>query len=116
MQKREKFTPEAAAHAIVHFLGVVLLFWVVTVPPLWVALILIVIEQLQIMVLGNCFLTKFAHKRGFMIGMSYWEYIPYMFGVKDYKKAQRIIDLAIKIALIGILAIRIIMTLLGTFS
>jgi len=113
MQKREKFTLEAAAHAIVHFLGVVLLFWVVSVPPLWVALILIVIEQLQIMILGNCFLTKFAHKRGFMIGMSYWEYIPYMFGVKDYKKAQKFIDMAIKVALIGILLIRVVFLLLS---
>lgn len=107
MSQREKFTPEAALHAIVHFLGVLLLFWVVSIPPLWVALVLIVIEQLQIMILGNCFLTKLAHKRGFMIGMSYWEYIPYMFGVKDYKKAQKYIDLFIKMALIGILIIRI---------
>jgi hypothetical protein len=111
MKKREKFTAEAAAHAIVHLLGVLLLFWVVSVPPLWVAFILIVIEQLQIMAFGNCILTRFAHKRGYMIGMSYWEYIPYMLGVKDYKKAQKGIDRALKIALIGILLIRILLTL-----
>jgi hypothetical protein len=107
---QEKFTLEAAIHFVVHFLGVLLIFWMVIVPPLWLSIILLLAEYLQIRALGNCFLTVFAHKRGYMQGMSYWEYFFYIFGVKRYKEAKVIVDNMIKVGLVGILVGRLILS------
>jgi len=107
VKKKEKFTAEALVLAILHFFTTVLLFWVAAVPPLWVAVVGLIIEQLQIKLLGNCILTKLAHIKGYMIGMSYWEYVPYMLGIKDYKTAKKIIDYSIKVGLVTIILVRI---------
>jgi hypothetical protein len=107
MMRKDKWTIESALHALAHFFGVLMLFWVAIVPPIWVALGLIVLEQAQIKLFGNCFLTRLAHSRGIMVGMSYWEYIPYMFGVKNYKQAKVAIDGSIKLALATILVVRV---------
>ncbi len=103
MAKKEKFTLEALMHLVLHFLGVVLLFWVVIVPPFWLALLLFVGEYLQMKMLGNCFLTVWAHKRGYMKGLSYWEYFFKVLGLKDYVTAKKVIDYSIKFALVSIL-------------
>ncbi len=104
----ERFDLEAILHLTVHFLGVVLLFGVVLFVPVWLAVILMVVEIWQMKKLGNCFLTVFAHKRGYMRGMSYWQYVPHLLGVKNYEKANRIISAAITYALAGILLTRTI--------
>ena len=111
-RRREKFTPEAAAHTAIHFLGVIALYWLVIVPPLWISILGIVIEYYQIKLLGNCFLTIFAHKRGYMKGMSYWEYAPFMLRIKNYHRAKEIIDWTIKLTLVGILVARLILGLM----
>lgn len=105
---QEKFTPEAALHLTVHFAGVVILYWIVLFLPVWISVTLIIIEVLQMKYFGNCFLTVIAHKRGYMQGLSYWQYVPKLIGIKDYKKADAIISGFIKITLVGILLYRIL--------
>ncbi len=105
--KKEKFTFEALIHLVVHFLGVVLLFWLVVVPPLWVSLLVIVVEVGQMKLLGNCFLTVLAHKRGYMKGLSYWQYVPKLLGIKNYQWANQIISRTLELTIVGILIVRL---------
>ncbi len=109
----ERFTPEAFFHAAIHFLGVLLLGWVAIFLPLWIAIPILIVEYLQMKMLGNCFLTVFAHKRGYMQGMSYWQYIPHLLGVKNYQAANKIISHTIEYTLVGILLVRLILLVLN---
>jgi hypothetical protein len=106
---KEKFTFEAAVHALVHFLSVVLMLWLMIVPPLWVSLLVIVLEVAQMKYFGACFLTVFAHKRGYMKGKTYWQYVPWLLGVKNYKRADKFISAGIELLIIGILLMRTVL-------
>lgn len=106
---KEKFTPEAALHAFFHFLGVVAIIWLMIYPPLWVSFLVIALETLQMKYFGACFLTVFAHKRGYMKGKTYWQYVPWLFGVKDYKRADKLISKTIEYLIIGILLLRVVL-------
>lgn len=106
--RKERFTLEAALHLIIHFLGILLLLWLMIVPPLAVSVVIIILEVAQMKYFGYCFLTAFAHKRGYMRGMTYWEYVAYLFGAKNPKRADKTISLVIELAIVGILVGRFI--------
>lgn len=106
---KEKFTTEAAVHTLFHFFSVVLIVWLMIYPPLWLSLIIIVLEVTQMKYFGACFLTVIAHKRGYMKGKTYWQYVPWLLGVRDYKRADKYISLVIEILIIGILLSRTIL-------
>jgi len=57
---------------------------------------------------GNCFHTRWAHHDGIMIGKSYREYVPYLFGARDWKKTGKQIDIGIKILPVLIFLVRIV--------
>ncbi|OGG11708.1 hypothetical protein A2Z00_03625 [Candidatus Gottesmanbacteria bacterium RBG_13_45_10] len=105
---KEQLTPKIVTHSLVHFLGVALIYVVTLFFPLWAVFLILIIHQIHMKMLGNCFLTRLAHAQGIMVGFSYWEYVPYLFGVKDWKKTGKNIDLFIKITLIGIVLIRLV--------
>lgn len=100
--------PEAIVHITFHFLSVLALLAIVLYLPIWLAIVLMVLEIAQMKYFGHCFLTVLAHKRGFMKGMTYWQYIPYLLGVKNYKQVDRFISSVIKLVLLGILVIRLL--------
>ena len=113
MKKRKKkgelLTLEVWFHMIIHFVAVLTLFWLVAVPPLWISLVAMVLEVAQMKILGHCFLTKFAHSRGVMVGKTYWQYMSSLMGFKDYKKAGHMFDMIVIVGILGILLIRILM-------
>lgn len=63
-------------------------------------------HQVHMKVLKRCFLTRMAYHYNVMRGYTYWEYVSYLFGAKDYKKAGWKIDTFIKVTLLGILITR----------
>ena len=83
----------------------VFLFWLVLVLPLWVALVGLGVEVMQMKLFGNCFLTKLVHSRGYMQGMSYWEYVPFTLGEKIYKQTRVVIYNSIELMLVIIFII-----------
>lgn len=107
--KKEKFDLEALFHMGIHFLGVLALFWLAIVPPVYWAIGFLILEIVQMKVLGNCFLTVMAHKRGYMRGKTYWQYVPYVMGVKNWKKADKIISAFITFMLVAILVVRLVL-------
>ncbi len=109
MKKPAPSSLEVWLHTLVHFIGVLIIYWLVVVPPVWISIVAIIIEKLQMTLLGHCFLTNIAHKRGVMVGMTYWEFVAYKCKVKHHKVAGRRIDNFIKVTIILVLVIRLMM-------
>lgn len=108
MSKKEVFDLEAVLHLSVHLLGIFLLIWVAIFLPLWLAVLVLVVEIAQMKYFGRCILTIFAHKRGYMVGKTFWMYVPWLLGVKDYVKADKIISAIITWGILGILVFRLV--------
>lgn len=106
---------ESFFHAVVHFLSVLLIYWFVIVPPIWVSVLALVIEVVQMKLLGRCVLTRIAHRRNIMVGMTYWQYIASVFGVKHHKQAGFLIDTAIKLSILGLLVLRTLLWMRSDF-
>lgn len=113
---KEKLTPEALFHAALHLVGIILLFILAIYPPLWISYLVLLLEIIQIKLLGRCFLTIWAHKRGYMGDMTYWQYVSHQLGIKDFKKADKIISHTIEAALGLILLVRTFQFLVSVFS
>lgn len=108
--------PEVWLHTLVHFVGVLIIVWLAVVPPLWVSIVAMVVEKLQMDLLGHCFLTNFAHQRGVMRGMTYWEFVTNKLGFKNYKRAGHTVDSLIKFGIIGILLFRLAAAIFHIFT
>jgi hypothetical protein len=106
--KKSPSTVEVYFHTVIHFLGVVFIFWLAAFPPLWITLPALVIEYLQMKLLGHCFLTNIAHSRGVMVGFTYWTFVAKLMGFKDYQKIGRSIDKTIMFGIVLIVLIRLI--------
>ena len=115
MRKPVPSVLEVWLHTLVHFIGVLVIYWLVVVPPVWLSVVAIIVEKLQMTLLGHCFLTNIAHQRGVMVGMTYWEFIAYKCKIKHHKRAGRLIDTFIKITIIFILVFRILLWLRRTY-
>lgn len=113
---KEKLTPEALFHAILHFVGIILLFILAIYPPLWISYLILILEIIQIKLLGRCFLTIWAHKRGYMSDMTYWQYVTHQVGIKNFRKADKIISHTIEAGLGIILLFRTIQFISSLFS
>ena len=115
-KKKKHGSPvESLIHSLIHVVGVVLLYLIAIYLPIWWSVVLLIVEVLQIKLLGHCFLTIIAHNRGVMVGMNFWEYMSYLFGAKNPKKSGKKIDDFIKITLVGILLIRMLLVLLQPY-
>lgn len=108
----KKITPEEVLHIAIHIFGILFLYWAMIFLPVWLSFVVLVAEYLQVKLLGNCFLTIFAHKRGLMKGKNFWSHVFYRMGVKKYAQADEKISLFIKITLVAIPVLRLIQSFL----
>ncbi len=104
--KREIIKPKVFTHTLVHFVAVVIFYIAALFFPLWAAVLLLVMHQVHMRVLKRCFLTRMAYHYNVMRGYTYWEYVSYLFGSKNYKLTGVRIDKFIKVTLLGILITR----------
>lgn len=108
---KEKFTVEAGLHTLIHLLGILGLIWAAIALPLGLSILVAIIEVLQMKYFGSCILTVYAHKRGYMRGKTYWQYVSYRLGIKNYKLADKIISGIITLIILGSIILRLIVQL-----
>ncbi len=98
--RKEVWTLEGFLLASSYLLATIILILGMIIMPLWIAVLLLVFEIAQLVYFKGCFLTKIANKRGYMLGMTFWEYIPYVLGIDDYKRANSYINFAIRMIIL----------------
>ena len=106
MAVKSPYSLESWLHTVGHGLLVVIVICLLIVLPIFWAFILVELWILQFLTIKHCFLTRFAHYRGVMVGMNYWEYVPYILGIKDFRNAGKTINLILEMLIVGILIVR----------